>query len=199
MKDIPFIFAKKSEIPEEFYSIDTEKPFTNCMVCDRNLQENGVQYIVEKAIKRYPKQNINNVLFEYAMCLDCAESIKGDLSEESMQNLQTYFENNMDAEKRSKLILNDNEEPEINEWISGCLIKGTPSNDLTEYVICGQFEGDKMLVSIFPYIIGNDAMEEMSELLSQKTLDELDDFMGKYFTGPPEIEEILKSPKFVLI
>ncbi len=40
-------------------------------------------------------------------------------------------------------------------------------------------------------------MEEISQLLSPETIDELDRFKGKYFNGPPELAEILNSRRFV--
>jgi hypothetical protein len=45
---------------------------------------------------------------------------------------------------------------------------------------------------IFPYAISGTAMEEVNELISEKTRDILDDFIGQHFSGPPEVAEILK-------
>jgi hypothetical protein len=38
----------------------------------------------------------------------------------------------------------------------------------------------------------------MTALLSEKSLGEIDDFTGKYFTGPPEVSAILKR-RLILI
>ena len=53
------IFESKEflEIPEQFYSTDTSKPFNNCINCDTDLFKSGTLYIVEKAIRQYPKFN----------------------------------------------------------------------------------------------------------------------------------------------
>jgi hypothetical protein len=56
-----------------------------------------------------------------------------------------------------------------------------------------------MLESIFPYAVSDEAMDQISELLSKETLDELDDFKGKYFNGPPEIAELINPKRLLAI
>ena len=48
-------------------------------------------------------------------------------------------------------------------------------------------------------MISHEAIEEMQELLSPQTKDELDDFTKEHFDLPPEWREIIKNKKFVLI
>jgi hypothetical protein len=61
------------------------------------------------------------------------------------------------------------------------------------------FQGDKMLVGEFPYIISLEAMEELTELLSDETKDEFDDFKKNLLGGPPELEELLKGRPVLVI
>ena len=56
-----------------------------------------------------------------------------------------------------------------------------------------------MMVADFPYAIGPKAMDELTDLLSNKTLGEMDDFLGTYFTGPPEVNELFKPRRPVLL
>jgi hypothetical protein len=42
-------------------------------------------------------------------------------------------------------------------------------------------------------------MEEMNSFLSDETRQEMDDFMGNYFSGPPEIAALLKSKRPIFI
>jgi hypothetical protein len=42
-----------------------------------------------------------------------------------------------------------------------------------------------------PLAISFEAMEEMNSLLSDETRQEMDDFMGKYCSGPPDIAALL--------
>jgi hypothetical protein len=59
--------------------------------------------------------------------------------------------------------------------------------------------GLKMLKSHYPFAISLTAMDELAELLSDKTRDLLDDFVERNFTGPPEFEVVPPDGKWVLV
>jgi hypothetical protein len=71
----------KLSIPKEFFNSETKEPFRTCMMCNQSLAEK--QYMVEKAIKNYPSLGTKEIIFEYAMCLECAGKMHLELSEES--------------------------------------------------------------------------------------------------------------------
>ena len=71
----------------------------------------------------------------------------------------------------------------IDSWLDHCLVTGEPLQDQNEYVLYGYFQGSNMMVMDFPYAIGPKAMDELTDLLSNKTLGEMDDFMGQYFNN----------------
>ena len=73
-----------------------------------------------------------------------------------------------------------------------CVITGEPVDKLDEYMIYGHFRGSKMVKSTMPYLLSGSVMDDVSDLLSNETIDQLDDFMGEYFGGPPELEELWK-------
>ncbi len=50
-----------------------------------------------------------------------------------------------------------------------------------------------------PMIIGEKAMEEMAELLSDKTVDEMNGFREKFLGPSPEIEELIYGKKLIMI
>ena len=78
-------------IPPEFFCFETHSPFTNCLVCDKDLSKGDIDYFVEKAIKNYPDHDVADVVYEYAMCWNCVQQMNGQMSEDSMQNIQNYF------------------------------------------------------------------------------------------------------------
>jgi hypothetical protein len=88
-----------------------------------------------------------------------------------------------------------NNEEIYDSMLNRCVIKSLHVSELDEYQIMGQFTGNKMSLEMPPYMLSGLAIDEMSDLLSNQTLDELDDFTGKYLTGPPEISELIKAPK----
>lgn len=179
-------------IPKDFHSFDTDKPFTNCLVCQIGLLSGEVDYFIEKAIRNYKDHGVNDVVYEYAICINCAKDMNGQMSEESMKNIQDYFS----MQPGFLLKIHDYsqkwQELEDVHLPDECLITLQPREDLDEYMIYGHFRGDKMIKSSMPYLLSGQVMDDVADLLSNETIDQLDGFMGEYFGGPPEFEELWK-------
>jgi hypothetical protein len=184
-------------LPAELYSSDSGKPISHCIMCEKFLLDSNTQYVIEKAYRQVPAMNVKEVIFEYAMCMECSMKMNDSLSVESRQRIQQYFQEHTNLDKRWFTLLRD-ESHRIDKWISTCVIKNTPVSDSSEFQIVAQCQGEKMLFTHLPFAISSEAIEEMSSLLSPKSRGEIDDFIGKYFTGPPEVSEILKR-KLVFI
>ena len=186
-----------SDIPSVFFPFGEAKAFSNCINCDRYLLQDNVEYIIEKAIRRYHEYETSDVIFEYAMCMQCAEKMRAELSVESQQKVQQYIENSKLVSTRQQLIEQSNWK--IDDWLGSCAIKGEPVEDQNEYQIYGHFRGNKMVFSAMPYMISGSAVEEISQLLSAKTIDELNRFIDNNFGLPPELKEVIKNKPVVLI
>lgn len=179
-------------IPEEFYSFDTNQPFEACLVCKADLLAGEIDYFIEKAIRNYPEHEVSDVVYEYAICALCAQDMNEKMSVESLTNLQMYFSANSEFMKKvsdysANWMLREGSP--LNEE---CALTGKPRSELDEYMIYGHFKGDQMIRSTMPFLISGKVMDDIAELLSDQTIDELDGFMGEYFGGPPELEEIWK-------
>ena len=169
------------DIPIEFYSFDSKSKFKNCIECDKELLEDGADYFIEKAVKKYEGFSAHDVIFEYAICLTCAERMRQAMSKESMKNLQNYFIQNVNVSKRIELMNSGSNES--NDYLAECMITGKNREGMNEYQIFAQCRGDKMVIGQMPYLISGEALEEVSSLLSNETLDELDDFSKRHFGG----------------
>jgi len=185
---------QKTNIPEDFYSYESKKPFEHCIECGSDLVQSQAPYFVEKAFRKYPKYKVHDVVYEFAMCFTCANEMRQTLSVESTRALQQFMEGSMGKNPHNLHPPNQK-----TTWFKNCFVTQQPIQDQEEYIIYGVFQGDQMMVADFPYAIGLDAMNQLSELLSNKTLDIMDDFMGDHFTGPPEVNELLKPRMPVLI
>ncbi len=186
------------DIPEEFYSDGEGKPFETCVVCGKNLKDPGTHYVVEKAMKNYADNEYSVTVFEYAMCTDCYEEMQKGMSEESMRNLQGYYQK-LIADKGGPYLSINLHEFNLKKWLSNCFFKDKPVKEMKEYQLIGQFSGDKMVLNTPPMAIGEDVMEEMSELLSTQTKGEMDRFREQFLGPPPEIEELFKGRKILLL
>jgi hypothetical protein len=185
------------KIPKVLYSSDTGKPFEKCMMCSKFLLDDGTPYFIEKAIKQHPEVKVKEIIFEYAMCADCMVMMNQSLSEESRANINAYFEQHGNlAVRREKLL--QKKTLRIDAWINRCVIKDTPIRQSGEYQVVAQCSGKHLLFTYMPFALSMQAMEEMTALMSAKSLGEMDDFIGKYFSGPPEVAELLRK-RYVLI
>ncbi len=185
------------EIPKEFYSFSTGAKFEYCIECDCELLQNNQEYFVEKAIKKYKGFDAFDVIFEYAICINCAEKMRKSLSRESLQHIEQYFHQRVDYLKRMDLMHNHPHNPIA--WISECLVSGRQQSDLSEYQIYGHCRGNQLYLSQMPYMVSGAVLEEVSSILSKETKDELDDFSRRHFGPPPELEEPLPYQRVMLI
>ena len=175
-------------IPAIFFNTDTGAPMTNCLQCHYNLLQGDRYYVVEKVFKKYPQIAKTEVLFEYAICSTCYEQMKDELSAESMQNLSEYMFNNTDFSAMQLRMEANPTNPEA--WLTHCMIKGTPQEEMSEFQMGACFLGDRLMIDFIPpFIIGDLAIEEMNGILSQKTKDQMDDFMNDNFGIPPELRK----------
>ncbi len=179
---------KTYPIPNVFLATDTQKPIPHCIQCDHDLMLGDRFYMIEKIFKKYPNLEKTEILFEYAVCVTCYEAMKDKLSVESRDNLANYMLKEADFESLMKRIEKHPDEPEA--WLTHCLFKGTPKEEMTEFQVGAYFKGDRMVTNMLPpFLVGGAATEEMNALLSKETQDEMDDFVGQHFGIPPELRK----------
>ena len=175
-----------NKIPKDFYSFDTGEPFKSCLMCNRDLLVDGQIYVIERSIKTYPGTTAMDVLYEYAMCIDCALKQKETISEESLRNIENYFRFNLSLDQLSKSYDHESK-------AKHCIVHGTSTDQMSEYVIQATCNGNNLDSTVQPMIFGDQAISEMEELISVATRDEMDDFIDQHFGGPPEWREILRK------
>lgn len=180
---------KEEEIDPRFFNSETGTPFERCLVCSKELVDSGEDYFVERIFRRVEALQLLEPIFEYAVCSGCANDMRKDLSKESLRNIEQYFN-----EKLALQRFNRSHDP-----LEKCLLTGKSIGQSTEFSYHAHCHGNKMLHSVFPYAISDEAMDEMSELLSDETTDQLDDFKNKHFTGPPEIASLINPKRLILI
>ncbi len=176
----------------------TEEHFSNCLMCNIDLMESQIPYMIEKAFKRGPDGSLMTI-FEFAICMDCAQKTQNQLSRESLANIQRYFNERKDLFLRNEELF-DKEELEFEQWIDECVLSGEKIGECEEFQVLVTCQGDQMEMGIFPYMISGKEAENMQELLSEKTKDEMDDFMNTHLDLPPELKMLLEdSSTFVLV
>ena len=180
------------DIPQAFYPFESNEPFKECMVCGIDLTLGTTDYFVEKAVKNNVQYQVQDIVFEYAICSACAQNMQQSISKESMENMQAFFTNHQTFMSKIQAYQQGKGE-ELDIIISKCTLYGQSIEQLSEYMMFGHFRGDKMIATTMPYIMGGKAMDELSELMSNETIDEMNRFKNEYFGGPAELEDLWKG------
>jgi hypothetical protein len=172
---------KHQPIPSEFYNSDTGVPFTHCTFCESDLGQ--LEYVIEK--KLAPRKGIEKpeVVYEFAMCMSCMVKLNEEMSQETRTKLQQYQE-----ELRDKF--EGSEESDLNR----CFFEGKPMTDYSEFELVGLFKENAVSDLMSPYGVGGAIMEEMQELISEKTQDAWDDFSSNLTGVPPEWQDLFDKP-----
>lgn len=169
------------DISPDFYRFDDKKPFEQCTICGKELIESNSNYVIEKAIKKYP-MGAHDVIFEYACCEDCIKEMSDKMSKNSRKKMTEF------SSAKSPNFYNhvyQNAETRKNT----CFFSGVEIKENESYQFYGIFRGNKMDKLLSPVAYSEKIVEEVQELLSPETLEELDDFMKKIFPKIPEFEE----------
>ena len=128
------------EIPNIFYSYQTQKPFSECLVCSCYLLDDQI-YVIEKALKKHPGYTAQDVIFDYAICLPCALKMREEFSKDTLAKINAYFLEYVVTNPPSH-----QEDPiNIDCCLDHCVVKKTPISEITDYQIYAHFKGNKLI------------------------------------------------------
>ena len=183
-------------IPNHFYSDETGKPFTNCVMCEIDLYANKIPYAIEKAMKRMDDGRVVT-LFEMAICMNCGQQMHERLSTHSKQVMEDYF---MKIELPQKRMKSAQNEEWKSTWDSQCLVSGKPIQQFSEFNLMGNFIGGNVIKKLPPMSISAEVLETIQDKLSPESKEELDDFRNTYL-GPsdPQLKALLSETQLIFI
>lgn len=172
------------ELPELFWSFETGAPMTQCSMCGRELLDGATDYMIEKGFKD------EETLFEVALCMECHARCALELSEESRENIQHYFQTTVRFAERFQHHASHHG-ADFLPWVSHCMAKGYPMHECGEYQLYGYARGDRLLFNGAPYLLSGEAIEEIFLLCSHHTRGILEDLTNRLLD--------LDAPKEILI
>jgi hypothetical protein len=186
------------DIPPLFFDSDSDRPFEKCLVCGCSLIDSGIDYMIEKAFRIHQSVQSRDLIFEYAICIDCYAVLWSSFSKESISRIEAYFAERVDFESRVRQLRSENDTT-VDKWISNCLITGEPVQNLKEFQIVAHCRHDRLVLDIGPYMVSGQVIDEVVALLSNKTLDDMNRFRDSFLGGPPELEDLLNPTRFVFV
>ncbi len=200
MDNTPFRIPGYADIPPKLFDSDTSSPIRECKICGKELLASNSDYLIQKTFRRFPDHDLDEVIFEFAICNECNQRIHNEISEESKKTIERYFEEQMNSfESMAGPASFNDEETSFDDIISRCAITGKSIHEVKEYTIIAQGRGPRLVLGMLPLAVSFEAQEGLNELLSKKTRDFFDDFTKEHFSGPPGIEELIgpRRPFFV--
>ncbi|MDB9882794.1 hypothetical protein OAD66_06630 [Bacteroidia bacterium] len=181
------------DIPAFFYKFDTEVPFTNCSLCDGKLSDYS-KYAIEKVFKQNKILNTSEIVYEYAICWDCAQTSGSDISEDSKIAIMSLFVEHKNFISMRTDYLHANKMYNIESWIERCSLTGKEVRLCNEYAISAIIENDKLLYEHSPMVVSDEFMEKLQSVLSKETKDKFDGLRDKILDGSPSVEDLIFSP-----
>ncbi len=184
-------FAFLMKIPEKFHNSLTEQPFANCILCDKNLLD-GAEYLIEKVYRRFPENGGEELIHEIAVCTDCAGNMRGELSEESKQKMEIFmWQKQMEQLQRGR--------PNPDTLLEKCFFTEKEITETDGYHVFAHCRGAELTSDFTYFTLSQDIIEEMQDLLSQKTKDELRRFTEENTGLPPELADLFQRGGPVLV
>jgi hypothetical protein len=173
--DDPAYVPRLSPIPRELHSAHDEGPFQKCSDCGASLQGSGAGHLIGKSWRD------GEVVFEFALCIPCAESLFQQYSDESKQNLTAYFVP-LEGVKPGGLV--------------SCYRCGASGDALSEEKSLEAVAlGDQLVEE--PVLVCGPCTDGAEKVLSKKTKEAFDDFVRRVCPTVPEGVD-LPAPIFSL-
>ena len=180
----PSFWTRFLPIPRKFHSLEKDGPFTHCVLCNVELIQSNSQYVIEKVFRA------EEVIVEMAICFGCRQSTEKDsISEDSRRAIENFFASKTSILQRPEILEANWDNDSVDPWLDTCLFDGRKMDGLREYQIIALCQGDKIQRGFLPAAISNEAMEALSDVLSEQTKGWMKDFLGDTFGMPPEFCE----------
>jgi len=170
-------------IPRIFYSSFNNAPFCECSICKSNLLKEDSHYFIEKIFQD------NKVVFEYALCEICRDSMGGEISFDSMMNLTEYFMTHGNLAERNQELMQSFDNS-IKLWINKCVFTDLKREECSSYQICADCCGKNLIVSHLPLMVSSKATEEINSILSKETKENFDRFKNEVLNPPVNLKNI---------
>lgn len=156
-------------------SEETDRPFKNCIICQRLLLEIGSQWLVNK------EYHGGECVIEYAICVPCRDGVGKGIDAESKEVVRHFIENEIDWEARMKEFMM---EADVAERFNSCICCLEPRQELQDFGICALYDADGDLTAgALPLLICKTCTTRMFFQLSVSSRDILKQFREHFLTG----------------
>lgn len=180
-------------IPSIFLNYDTGVPFSKCTFCDGNLDTTS-KYAVEKMINQNLVLQSKEIIYEYALCWDCATTMGSDISDDSKLAIQKLYNEHSEVLMRKLDYLHATDKYTIDSWLERCSLTGKEIRLCGEYSVSCIIEGGNLVYEQTPMVVSDEFMQKLQDVLSKETKESMDGLRQKITDGTPSIEDLVYGP-----
>lgn len=186
-----------AQIPKDFYQKEDDSLVEACKVCGQYLLDEETPYLLEKAIKKFSSIKAEEVIFEMAICLNCAQQAQSAISKQSKIDVEAF----LSSPRIKDNILQAMEKGFFEEdvMLNYCMVTGMSKDDIEEFQIMAHCTGRHLTEGSQAFMISSEGLEEIQSILSKETKDELERFREENFGVPPEFEHIFNGTDLVML
>jgi len=165
-----------SKLQQWFDSLETDRPFEICKVCEELLPLAADTWVVNKHYHR------SECVMEYAVCEKCRDAVSNCFSESSKAAIRDFLENNINWEQR---MLDWMELKNPEQRLDNCVACRIP-RELTEgFTLSAHFRHDGSLIDgALPLLMCSDCVGTITSSLSPESRKTWQEFISKHFEGP---------------
>jgi hypothetical protein len=180
-------------IPSFFFKYDTHTPFTHCSLCEGSLVHSSL-YAIEKVFKHNKVLQTSEIVYEYAICMECATEAGTEISDESRESIQALFAEHAENLSMKVDYLHRTEKYSLESWLERCSFTGKETRLCSEYAVSCLVENGNMVFEHSPMVVSDEFMEKIQQELSLETKKTFDGLLDKIVDGTPSIEDLIFSP-----
>lgn len=183
----------KEGVPPLFCDYHTELPFAHCSLCDSEITSDS-KYLVEKVFKQNKQLNKSEIVYEYAVCWDCATALGTEISEDSQAAIAAVFMEYKEPVRMRLEHLHSTELYLLDSWTERCTFTGKETRMCDEYAVSGVIEAGALVFDHSPLVVSDDFMLKLQSVFSRETKETFDGLRDKILDGSPSVEDLIFSP-----
>lgn len=168
--------APMPTLQQWFASVETDRPFEICKVCEQLLPLAADTWVVNKHYHR------KECIMEYAVCEQCRDGISDRFSESSKAAVRDFLEHHIDWEQRF-LDWMELEKPE--QRLDSCVSCDIPRPLTDGFTLSAQFNNHgEIIESALPFLMCAGCVAQITAALSPQSKQAWQDFIAEHFEGP---------------
>ena len=177
-------------IPSFFNNYDTGAPFTTCTFCDVELATKS-KYAIEKMINQNITVQSREIVYEYALCWDCAKTMGSTVSDDSKKAIKELYNEHSETVMRKLGYLHHTEKYSLESWLERCSLTGKEIRLCGEFSVSGIVEGGNLVYEQSPIVVSDEFMHKLQQVLSKETKEGFDGLRDKILNVSPSIEDLI--------